>query len=54
MQTIFELIGIIGTVILIMLTIFKVIETVSFFQEFRRQVRDSLERIEKSLKNDKL
>jgi hypothetical protein len=51
MQTFFTTIGFLGCTVITTLAIFKVIEAVWFFQEFRKETTKALARIDEHLNN---
>ena len=53
MQTFFTLIGLAACTAAATLAVIKFIETVWFFQEFRKDITKTLERIEERLRNIK-
>ena len=54
MQTFFTIIGFTASIAVAMIAVFKVIEAVCDFQEFRKEVAKSLAKIEERLNNLKL
>ena len=53
MQTFFTIAGFAACTAVAMLAIFKAIDAVWFFQEFRKEMTKTLDRIEETLRNRK-